>query len=396
MELVVAELDRPTLAGVQGRMKALINHIVATTALSVGLLHVACSGGVTPRDVPTPAPPEPTPAPREIVLPADDRSHHAPIEWWYYNGHLESEDGQEYSFHYVIFQTEDSASYTQIEFGQVGITDIRQRNHTYFSSERPISPRAANDDHEDNLLNLKLGNFDLEIAADGSHSLAARDPDGTAGLQLATETPEEVMLHEGIGWMQWPFGWTYYYSYPRMQTHGRLTLDGRSVDVKGEVWFDHQWGDFFVVGKPAGWQWFAIHLDDDRSLMISEVRGADGEIVAIDGTIVQSGSEQRVLEDVEDDIELEVLDYWTSIHTAGEYPASWRLRIDSVDLDLLMTPSIADQEVPANPYGNQAATYWEGRVDVIDPSSGEAIGLGFAELSGYVEPVPLSWREKSP
>ena len=91
------------------------------------------------------------------------------------------------------------------------------------------------------------------------------------------------MLHDGIGWMDWPFGWTYYYSYPRIKAAGTLTIGGRDVDVTGEVWFDHQWGDFFVVGKPAGWQWFAVsHLDDGSSLMISEVRGADGEVIGVD------------------------------------------------------------------------------------------------------------------
>ena len=170
-------------------------------------------------------------------------------------------------------------------------------------------------------------------------------------------------------------------------------IEGREVDVDGEVWFDHQWGDFFVVGKPAGWQWFAIHLDDGRSLMIAEVRGAEGEVLAIDGTLIQSGSEQSVLDIEQDGIELEVQDYWTSTQTYGEYPAKWRLRIDSIDLDIVMTPSIADQEVPALPYGNQAAAYWEGRVEVSDAASGESLGLAFAELSGYVEPEPLSWRD---
>ena len=373
-------------------MKGAIKQAIVMMAVFIGLLHAACSSGIEPRDVPTPRPPEPTPTPRELILPADDRSHSAPIEWWYYNGHLKAEEGEEYSFHYVIFQTESSDAASQIEFGQAGITDIEKAEHTYISSERPGPPSSSTEDDPDRLLNLQLGNFDLEIAADGSHTFAARDQNGTSGLELVTEIPTEVMLHEGNGWMDWPFGWTYYYSYPRMQANGVLTIDGRKVDVKGEVWFDHQWGDFFVVGKPAGWQWFAVHLDDGRSLMVAEVRGAGGEVLAIDGTLIQSGSEQHVLDDEQDGIALEVQEYWTSPRTAGEYPAGWRLRVDSIDLDILMMPSITDQEIPALPYGNQAAAYWEGRIDVTDTSSGESLGRAFAELSGYVEPEPLSWR----
>lgn len=370
--------------------------LVAVTMALLTVLQAACSSGIAPRDIPTPGPPEPTSTPRELMLPADDRSHSAPIEWWYYNGHLQSEAGEEYSFHYVIFQTEDNSTASQIEFGQAGITDIQKKKHTYISSERPDSQSTSTEDDDNRLLNLQLGNFNLEIAADGSHTLVAHDPNGNSGLELVTEIPTEVMMHEGIGWMDWPFGWTYYYSYPRMQADGVLMIDGSAVDVKGEIWFDHQWGDFFVVGKPAGWQWFAIHLDDRRSLMIAEVRGAEGEVLAIDGTLTQSEFEQRVLDPQHDGIELEVQDYWISDHTAGEYPAKWRLRVESIDLDILMIPSIADQEVPALPYSNQAAAYWEGRVDVIDYSSGEPLGQGFAELSGYVEPEPLSWRSEKP
>lgn len=374
-------------------MKRPIKLAVATIALSV-VLFAACYSGVAPRDIPTPVPPEPTPNPRELVLPKDDRSHSAPIEWWYYNGHLKSEVGEEYSFHFVIFQTEDNDAASQIEFGQAGITNIQKGKHTYISSARPGFQNPLTEEDDNSLLNLQLGNFNLKIAADGSHTFAAHDPDGNAGLELVTEIPTEVMLHEGIGWMDWPFGWTYYYSYPRMQANGVLTVDGSTVDVEGEIWFDHQWGDFFVVGKPAGWQWFAIHLDDRRSLMIAEVRGAEGEVLEIDGTLTQSGFEQRVLDAEQDGIELEIQDYWVSDHTAGKYPAKWRLRVGSIDLDIVMMPSIADQEVPALPYGNQAAAYWEGRVDLTDYSSGEPIGQGFAELSGYVEPRPLIWRRE--
>lgn len=373
-------------------MKSVIRNVAIFLAVFVVAAAVACAGRVEEKDVPTPQPPEPTPVPRALVFPEDDGPHKAPIEWWYYNGHLASRDGEEYSFHFVIFQTQGDGSAETFEIGQVGITDVGREVHHNISSDGFTSQRPSVRSSAEGLLSLDLGNFELDIEPDGSHQLQVEDAASRTSLKLRTAPSESVMLHEGIGWMDWPFGWTYYYSYPRMAAEGTLTLDDRKVDVIGEVWFDHQWGDFFVVGKPAGWQWFAIHLDDGRSLMIAEVRGAEGEVLAIDGTLIQSGSEQSVLDIEQDGIELEVQDYWTSTQTAGEYPAKWRLRVDSIDLDVVMTPSIADQEVPALPYGNQAAAYWEGRVEVSDTASGESLGLAFAELSGYVEPEPLSWR----
>ena len=126
--------------------------------------------------------------------------------------------------------------------------------------------------------------------------------------------------------------------------------------------------------------------------MVSEVRGSDGQPIAIDGTLLTADSDHRVLDADHDGIILEVLDYWVSPQTGGEYPASWRLRIESMGLDVMMTPTVADQEVPAMQFGNQAAAYWEGRVDVRETTSDLSIGRAFAELSGYVDPPPLAWR----
>ncbi len=373
-------------------MKSKMRTLVSMVAVTCFALTVACSNGVVSREIPTPGPPEPTPEPRELRLPADDASHDAPIEWWYYNGHLAAEDGSEFSFHFVIFQTQSGIGATQIEFGQAGITVVDEGSHTYLGSDGFGSSETNDADRTSDLLELDLANFSLAIASDRTHSLSATDASGSTSIRLQTDQPREVMLHNGAGWMDFQFGWTYYYSYPRMQAEGELTLGGAEIPVTGEVWFDHQWGDFFVVGKPAGWQWFALHLSDGNSLMVSEVRGADGNVIAVDGTLTNPGSDQRTLDPEIDGISLETTDHWTSPDTGGVYPAEWRLQIESIGLDVVLVPSVADQEVPAIPYGNKAAAYWEGRVDVLDPSSLDVIGVAFAELSGYVDPEPLSWR----
>jgi len=60
------------------------------------------------------------------------------------------------------------------------------------------------------------------------------------------------------------------------------------------------------------------------------------------------------------------------------YPATWQLRIPELDLELAITPRMADQEL------RLAFRYWEGGVDARGTRAGEAIdGKGFAELTGY-------------
>ena len=162
MELVVARMDRPTIAGVQSGMNRAIQLFAVSATLFAVLALASCSNNLELRDVPTPRPPEPTPAPRVLNLPADDGSHPAPIEWWYYNGHLTSDDGEEYSFHYVVFQTQSNDTASPIEFGQAGITDINRAEHTYISSDRIASSQDVSKEDSGNLLNLHLANFTLK------------------------------------------------------------------------------------------------------------------------------------------------------------------------------------------------------------------------------------------
>ncbi|MEE8525113.1 MAG: lipocalin family protein [Thermoanaerobaculia bacterium] len=93
-----------------------------------------------------------------------------------------------------------------------------------------------------------------------------------------------------------------------------------------------------------------------------------GSLVAADGSSRFLGL---------DDVELEVLRTWRS--SAGtEYPAGWRLRFPASDLDLIVEPLLADQELDA------AFRYWEGAVSVRGTDGGDPVaGLGYVELVGY-------------
>ena len=368
--------------------------LVITLAATLTIIGsaAACVQAERTIDMPTPGPAEPTPKPSPLWLPADDAPHNAPIEWWYYNGHLKNDQGDEFSFHYVVFSAFSQTTNRSLQYAQMGISDIQMGEHRNHRSNSISSSQQNNAINSEHLLDIDLGNFQLKIDSNGNHSLSSSDQTQHQQLELTLQQSQNVMLHEDIGWMQWPFGWTYYYSYPRMKAEGTLTFDGIKANVTGEVWFDHQWGDFFVVGKPAGWQWFAMHLDNGDSIMVSEVRGADGEVIAIDGTLTRLDGTQRIFEAENDNIQIQQLDQWISPHTNGIYPSKWRIVLEEEKLDMIIQPVIADQEIPAMPLGNKAAAYWEGRADIFDSNSNQIIGRAYVELSGYVEPEPLRWK----
>ena len=43
-------------------------------------------------------------APAPIVFPRDDGPHAAPVEWWYFTGHLFTDAGDRYGFEFVVFK----------------------------------------------------------------------------------------------------------------------------------------------------------------------------------------------------------------------------------------------------------------------------------------------------
>ncbi len=358
------------------------------TALAAVLL-AACTASFDARPIPTPSPAEPTPAPRTISIPADERSHEDRLEWWYYNGHLstrsESDAEKEFGFHFVIFQTIDDDGESAYA-SHFTITDVDAGDHRL--DTRLFAGDAETASAE--IFGLQINDWTLEID-DDSHEIRATMDDGT-GLDLRLGLPATRMpiLHAGTGWFAAPTGWSYYYSWPDMPAAGTVTVGGQEYSVEGTGWFDHQWGDFFALGAPGGWQWMGLQLGNGETLMVTETRNPDGSTDAVFGTWSNGTGRTRSLTE-EDGIQIEVLDTWLSPTTGGEYPSKWRVIIEGLSLDVEVTPVVADQEVTEGV--PDAAIYWEGKVTQIGTYRGERISQpGYVELTGYAPPDPIPWR----
>lgn len=341
----------------------------------------ACTGGAEPRAIPSPGQPQPTPTPRPVSLPADEGTHDDRLEWWYYNGHLVSEDGRQFGYHMAVFQRYADEQGRQYS-GQFTITHVDENAHVQ-ASMQSASPSLG----DGGQLDLEASGWTVRID-DETHEITASDAAGNS-LELVMQPVSPAMLHNEIGWLGF-FGWTYYYSWPRMVTQGTLAIDGEEYSVTGESWFDHQWGDFFVVGAPAGWQWFAILLDDGSALKLTFARNTDGEPSIVYGTLQRPDGDTVHLE--ADQLSLRSFDQWTSAETGATYPSGWSVSIAGEDIQLTITPDVLDQEVTQGvPPG---ATYWEGKSSVEGTIDGEEIsGRAYVELTGYVEPAPIPWRD---
>jgi predicted secreted hydrolase len=121
-----------------------------------------------------------------------------------------------------------------------------------------------------------------------------------------------------------------------------------------------------------------LQLDDNRELMLGQIRLTDGTRDPVfGGLLVLPDSSTQVLDS--GDFTLQAVDTWTSPHTGATYPAGWNASInvgDSDPLDITITPLMSDQELHG-----AGIVYWEGAVRI----EGDATGYGYMELTGYAD-----------
>lgn len=122
----------------------------------------------------------------------------------------------------------------------------------------------------------------------------------------------------------------------------------------------------------SGYEITAAVLQDPRDMHVMERRTL---VVDTKGRRLQK-DEDALFEPVEDEA-----CRWRSVRTFVEYPVAWRLRIPSMEADLVITASFNDQEFTTF---ITPPAYWEGRVEVEGTMLGkEVTGRGFIERNGY-------------
>jgi predicted secreted hydrolase len=161
-------------------------------------------------------------------------------------------------------------------------------------------------------------------------------------------------------------GYSNYYSIVDTSVKGYLN----DKEIKGFVWFDHQWGDWWF--DRDCWNWFGILLDNKVQIMIFNFYDKNRKQITPTITI-KEGNKQRIL----NKLKIKELGYWTSPKTKTRYPVKWLLEFDKARL--IVASSNNNQEIKS------LGTYlWEGSCEVNGSYKGRKIkGKGFMELTGY-------------
>ena len=310
----------------------------------------------------------------EISFPRDHGSHpDAPIEWWYYTGHLKDEAGREYGFQLTFFRVQE------LHLAHFAWTDVASRAFHFEDRSHLALPGIA----EASEGRLDVSNEDwFARASEEVYRLHARGGDVELELTLRpNKSPvlngQEGISHKGPGEKDY----SHYVSITRLEASGKFRDGRRRSTVTGTAWFDHEWGPGGLPKEVVGWDWFALQLSDGSELMLYRMRDRGGRATPFSsGTFVPKTGPPRAMK--WEEVRFVELSRWQSPRTKANYPSGWRVAVASLGMDVAVEPQVSDQELLTEE--STAVTYWEGACRVSGTRDGKPIdGRAYAELTGY-------------
>lgn len=332
---------------------------------------------------------------RPLTFPQDLGPHEDfSTEWWYYTGNLETNEGRRFGFELTIFRVgllpptvkvpADSKWYSRsVYYAHFAMSDIGEDR--FYAFERYSRPGPGLAGAQASPYRVWLD--DWSIADNGKNSYRLQAEQEGISLDLALTDEMGIVLHGQNGYTRGGEGATnaaYYYSQPRLQADGTVSLNGKSYSVHGLAWKDHEFSSGILDKNQVGWDWFSLQFENGTALMLYQLRQRDGDISASSsGTFILADGKPQAMQ--KSDFEISILDTWRSPHSQGVYPSHWKVHLKQPDCELEVRPWMADQELHF-----PAVTYWEGAVHFEGTCNGQpARGNGYVELTGYAGNLPL-------
>ena len=321
-------------------------------------------------------------------------------EWWYLTGNLDSEEGRPFGYELTIFRfslvpgleksfpSEESAwrtgqvfiahlAVTDVEEGQflvkqryargaLGLAGAQADPFRVWVEDWSIATSPANQTTQSNGTEV---NWSLSVAVD------------EIALDLNLKSVKPAVLNGVDGLSRKSEGKgnaSYYYSITRLASEGSLRIGDQQFSVSGQSWLDREWSSSALSPDQAGWDWFALQLSDGSDLMFYNLRLNDGsQDVHSAGTWTDAAGVAQHLH--REDVIMVVTNQWRN-PMGDSYPAGWTITIESLGLDIVVTPLMPDQELVTT------VRYWEGAVGITGTRNGVSInGRGYVELTGYSE-----------
>ncbi|OFV99570.1 MAG: hypothetical protein A3F68_12265 [Acidobacteria bacterium RIFCSPLOWO2_12_FULL_54_10] len=332
----------------------------------------------------------------KFEFPRDHFSHPCfKTEWWYFTGNLHTETGQTFGFELTFFREGIDNPYPNPSLWRVddlyaahfAISDGSLKKHFYAERIRRAGIGMAGVDANQGKIWNGSQQEEWSAALDGNQwDLKARD--GKHQISLILEPRKPPILQGNNGFSQKSSGEgnaSHYYSLTRLATRGQIMLDGRTYEVSGWSWMDHEFATNQLSPDQTGWDWVSLQMEDGTELMLYQFRRKGGEddpfssgsFVEADGKVTQLTSEE---------FQMVPIEVWTSPRSHARYPIRWRIAVPRLEIEAEINAAFPEQELVTT--ASTGVIYWEGSISASGQRKGKRLtGRGYLEMTGYAGPL---------
>ena len=324
----------------------------------------------------------------------DDHGGHPEFrqEWWYFTGNLQNQSGRDFGFQLTFFRFagskfdqlgENPWNSGQTWMAHFALTDI-QANQFYAIDDftRDAGALAGAEAFPFSVWVNSWSVRQSKLACAECFDAILKASTENFSVSLAVKSDQPPLLHGDYGYSVKNHDGSiasYYYSYPDLQTQGSIEINGSTYQVTGKTWMDREWSSTVLGEDQLGWDWFALHFDDGREMMLFQVRARTGEPYRTGVLINTDGSSSQFSGEM---LSMSPGKFWRSRETGNRYPVEWLISGNSTDskLRLVIKAAVRDQEL------NLGFSYYEGATVFSGNFNGQSVsGNGYMELTGYDE-----------
>jgi predicted secreted hydrolase len=332
---------------------------------------------------------------KPFEFPRDHGSHpEFKIEWWYLTGHLESDRGRRFGFQATFFRraaprAKDLAAPDpdllppQVYLAHMALLDVRSGR---FLHQERLHREGWDAGAAIGSLALRNGPWSLAMTDAKTEAMRLHGSirnEAKFELDLVPTKPLVRFGEEGVSRKgSSDTAASYYLTFPRLAVTGRVHWGTEPMAVTGQAWMDHEISSSQLAEDQAGWDWASLQLDDGREVMAYRMRLKDGGTDPF-STLAWVDRDGGVHHYPATQFTWSTTGTWRSPRSGAIYPLPVILHcpdpLTGKRASFTLEPLALDQELHGAVGG---VAYWEGACRVLD-SQGEAIGVGFVELTGY-------------
>lgn len=318
----------------------------------------------------------------ELTFPEDHQAHPSfRHEWWYLTANLIDEDGNALG-----------VQWTQFRFAAAPENSVEQTKQTAWQSQQIYMAHSAVTTEGKHYADEKWSRDQAELAGVNTSpfrvyiddwqwtsstddlfpaTLNANSEQFGYSLTLTSDAPYQKQGEQGYSTKSSDGKVaSYYYSQPFINVSGDVTIDGVTHEVSGKGWIDREWSSQFLLDSQQGWDWFALRLNDETSLVVFQLRNsATGEASYAHARLMQQdGSGSAISQQ-----EISLTATKQTVIDGRDYPTEWQVSIPTQNIELTVSALNPKARMPLS------VPYWEGPISI----KGTHSGSGYMELTGY-------------